>query len=258
MKGKVHLVGDGPGDPELLTLKALKILQSADVVLHDELVSPEILALIPASASVIGVGKRGGRPSISQPEINRLLVEYGLLHLNVVRLKGGDPFVFGRGGEELEAIRSAGLECVIVPGITAALGVAASIQLPLTHRDAASSLLLITGHRAHEIGTQLSQADLAKTTVVIYMPGQEYSRIHRELISAGVENKTPCAIISQATTPHEKVHLTQLGQLHNTPELPAPTLLVIGAVVRFAKPAVAADFVSLPLHEALSALEGSL
>ena len=257
MKGKVFLVGAGPGDPELLTLKALRTLKSADVVLHDELVSPEILALIPSSASVIGVGKRAGRPSISQSEINRLLVEYGLLDLNVVRLKGGDPFIFGRGGEELEAVRSAGLECEIVPGITAALGVAASIQLPLTHRDAASSLLLITGHRAHEIGMQLSQADLAKTTVVIYMPGQEYSRIYKELISAGIESKTPCAIISQATTPHEKVHLTQLGQLHNSPELPAPTLLVIGEVVNFAKSAPA-DFVSLPPREAVAALEGSL
>lgn len=258
MKGKVYLVGAGPGDPELLTLKALKKLKSADVVLHDELVSPEILALVPSSATVIGVGKRGGRPSISQPEINRLLIEYGLLGLEVVRLKGGDPFIFGRGGEELEAVRRSGLECEIVPGITAALGAAASIQVPLTHRDAASSLLLITGHRAHEIGMQFSQADLARTTVVIYMPGQQYSQIQKELISAGIGSTTQCAIVSQATTPYEQTHLTRVGELHKSPELPAPTLLVIGEVVRFAKYAVSADFLSLPPHEVVAALEGSL
>ena len=119
MKGKVYLIGAGPGDPELLTLKALKALKSADVVLHDELVSAEIIALIRSSArEVISVGKRGGRPSISQQEINQLLVKYGLLGLNVIRFKGGDPFIFGRGGEELEAVRQAGIECEIVPGIT--------------------------------------------------------------------------------------------------------------------------------------------
>jgi uroporphyrin-III C-methyltransferase len=248
MKGRVYLVGAGPGDPELLTLKALKTLRSPDVVLHDELVSAEILALIPSSASVISVGKRGGRPSISQQEINRLLVEYGLLGLSVVRLKGGDPFIFGRGGEELEAVRQAGLECEIVPGITAALGAASSIQVPLTHRDAASSLLLISGHRAHEVGIQLSQADLAKTTVVIYMPGQNYSRIQKELISAGMAGETPCAIVSQATTRYEKTYQTCVSDLHNSPELPSPTLLVIGETVRFAKPATTLNAISLQEH----------
>src|ERR1051326_1569465 len=129
MKGRVYLVGAGPGDPELLTLKALKTLRSADVVLHDELVSAELLALIPSSASALSVGKRGGRPSISQQEINRLLAEYGWLGLSVVRLKGGDPFIFGRGGEELEAVRQAGIDVEVVPGVTAALGAAAGLQL---------------------------------------------------------------------------------------------------------------------------------
>jgi len=254
----VYLVGAGPGDPELLTLKALKILRSADVVLHDELVSTEILALIPSSTSVISVGKRGGRPSISQHEINRLLMEYGLLGLTVVRLKGGDPFIFGRGGEELEAVRQAGIECEVVPGITAALGTAASIQVPLTHRDAASSLLLITGHRAHEIGIQLSQADLAKTTVVIYMPGQDYSRIQKELISAGVASGTPCVVVSQATTQHEQANQTTVGDLHTSPELPTPTLLVIGEVVRFARPALFSNLAGLPVYESEYGLEGTL
>jgi uroporphyrin-III C-methyltransferase len=171
-----------------------------------------------------------------------------LLGLSVVRLKGGDPFIFGRGGEELEAVRQAGLECEIVPGITAALGAVSSIQVPLTHRDAASSLLLISGHRAHEVGIQLSQADLAKTTVVIYMPGQNYSRIQKELISAGMAGETPCAIVSQATTRYEKTYQTCVSDLHNSPELPSPTLLVIGETVRFAKPATTLNPISLQEH----------
>ncbi len=257
MKGKVYLVGAGPGDPELLTLRALKTLKSADIVLHDELVSSEVLALVPASATVISVGKRSGRSSISQQEINRLLVEHGLLGLSVVRLKGGDPFIFGRGGEELEAVRQAGIECEIIPGITAALGAAASIQVPLTHRDVSSSLLLITGHRAQEIGIQLSHADLAKTTVLVYMPGQDYLRIQHELMVAGVASETPCVIVSRATTRDEQTHLTSVRQLHNAPELPAPTLLVIGEVARFAKPVATAGRFPFQSHEA-RAMEGTL
>src|SRR6266700_3105299 len=130
--GTVFLVGAGPGDPELLTLKAAKVLRSADVVLHDELVSPEILRLIPASAKLVSVGKRCGKKSTPQEEINRLLIDYAQLGLQVVRLKGGDPFIFGRGGEELEALRLVGISVEVVPGITAALGAAAGIQVPLT------------------------------------------------------------------------------------------------------------------------------
>src|SRR5947199_2077241 len=147
--GKVFLVGAGPGDPELLTLKAAKVLRSADVVLHDELVSPEILRLLPAQARVVDVGKRCGQKSTPQEQINRLLVEQALLGLQVVRLKGGDPFIFGRGGEELEALRHAGVEVEVVPGITAALGAAAGNQIPLTHREIASTLVLVTGSSKH-------------------------------------------------------------------------------------------------------------
>src|SRR5437868_7373438 len=143
--GKVFLVGAGPGDPELLTLKAAKVLRSADVVLHDELVSAEILNLIPATAEIVNVGKRCGKKSTPQDETNKLLVQHALLGLQVVRLKGGDPFIFGRGGEELEALRHAGIEVEIVPGITAALGAAAAAQLPLTHRELSSALILVTG-----------------------------------------------------------------------------------------------------------------
>src|SRR5581483_3849934 len=133
--GKVYLVGAGPGDPDLLTMKAAKVLRSAEVVLHDELVSPEILSLLPARAKIVNVGKRCGRLSTPQDEIHRLLLEHALMGLQVVRLKGGDPFIFGRGGEELEGLRQAGIEVEVVPGITAALGAAAGVQGPLTHRE---------------------------------------------------------------------------------------------------------------------------
>src|SRR6266705_292319 len=148
MNGKVYLVGAGPGDPELLTLKALKVLKRADVVLHDELVGAEILAQVPSTARIHNVGKRCGGKSTSQREINSLLIQYALLGLQVVRLKGGDPFIFGRGGEEMQALREAGIEVEVVPGITAALGAAAAIQIPLTYREISSSLVFLTGHHA--------------------------------------------------------------------------------------------------------------
>src|SRR5215467_10716600 len=139
------LVGAGPGDPELLTLKAAKALREADVVLHDELVSQEILALIPSRAQLVNVGKRCGQKSARQEDIHRQLIEYALMDLNVVRLKGGDPFIFGRGGEELEALRAASIEVEVVPGVTAALAAAATTHIPLTHRHLSSALILVTG-----------------------------------------------------------------------------------------------------------------
>jgi uroporphyrin-III C-methyltransferase len=146
MSGKVYLVGAGPGDSELLTLKALRLLRSADVVLHDELIGPEILKLVPASTLLRNVGKRGGRKNIRQQEIDVLLVQYALLDLQVVRLKGGDPLIFGRAGEEVEALRRANIEFEIVPGISSMLGAAAAAQIPLTHRAFSSSLVVLTGH----------------------------------------------------------------------------------------------------------------
>jgi uroporphyrin-III C-methyltransferase len=148
MSGKVYLVGAGPGDPELLTLKALRLLRSADVVLHDELIGPEILKLVPASTLLRNVGKRGGRKNIRQQEIDVLLVQYALLDLQVVRLKGGDPLIFGRAGEEVEALRRANIELEIVPGISSMLGAAAAVQIPLTHRAFSSSLVVLTGHNS--------------------------------------------------------------------------------------------------------------
>ena len=246
MSGKVYLVGAGPGDPELLTLKALRLLKSVDVVLHDELIGPEILKLIPASKLVRNVGKRGGRKNIRQQEIDVLLVQYALLDLQVVRLKGGDPLIFGRAGEELEALRRANIEFEIVPGISSMLGAAAVVQIPLTHRAFSSSLVVLTGHSSPpENSNDLSNNELFNSdwpghiapgsTVVVYMPGYDYPSTSRNLVAAGLAPATPCVIISKATSPDQQVHQTTLRDLHRAPRLPSPTLLVVGEVVRFAR-----------------------
>jgi uroporphyrin-III C-methyltransferase len=233
--GKVFLVGAGPGDPELLTLRAAKVLREAEVVLHDELVSAEILALIPATAKIVNVGKRCGKNSMPQDGINRLLVQYSLLGLQVVRLKGGDPFIFGRGGEELEALRQAGIHVEVVPGVTAALGAAAGVQIPLTHREISSTLILVTGSSKHS-GHVANWPDRlpSNATIVVYMPGHDFAVLEQRLHASGVAPETPCAIISGATTEAEQVHVTTVGNLSNAPRLVPPRLLVIGEVVRYA------------------------
>ena len=237
MTGKVYLVGAGPGDPELLTLKALKLLKSADVVLHDDLVGPEILAFIPSSTEVQNVGKRFGRKNVTQPDINALLVQNALLGLQVVRLKSGDPLIFGRAGEEMEALRKAGIEFEVVPGVTAALGAAANAQIPLTHRQVSSAVVVVTGHHAASDEFADWPAKIpTDATVVVYMPGYNYRSTAEQLLRAGVPGTTPCAIISQATLPHEQIHVTHVEDLHTSPRLPAPTLLVVGELVRLAKP----------------------
>jgi uroporphyrin-III C-methyltransferase len=238
VRGKVYLVGAGPGSAELLTIKAFRLLKSADVVLHDDLIGPDILDLIPKSAQRHGVGKRCGRESVSQEEINSLLTQYALLGLQVVRLKGGDPLIFGRGGEEIDALRHAGIEIEIVPGVTAALGAAADACIPLTHRRIASSLLILTGHRASsENACDWPEHISNKATVVVYMPGYHYEDTARRLQAVGLDGSTPCAVISQATSVKEQVFCTTLDALPGVPRLPAPTLLVVGEVVRFADPA---------------------
>lgn len=238
MTGKVYLVGAGPGDPELLTLKALKLLKSADVVLHDDLISPEILAFIPSSSEVQNVGKRFGQKRISQTEIHALMVQNALLGLQVVRLKSGDPLIFGRAGEEMEALRKAGIEFEIVPGVTAAFGAAANAKIPLTHRQVSSALVLVTGHHAATDEFADWPAKIpTDATMVVYMPGYDYRSTAQQLWRAGVPGSTPCAIVSQATSSNEQVHITTVEDLHTSPRLPSPTLLVVGEVVRLAEPA---------------------
>jgi uroporphyrin-III C-methyltransferase len=233
MTGKVYLVGAGPGDPELLTLKAARVLEHADVVLHDELVGAKILRLVPTHAQVRNVGKRCGKKNVSQEEINFLMVTLAASGSQVVRLKGGDPLIFGRAGEEIAALRKAGIEFEIVPGITAAQGAASSVQIPLTHRQSSHALVFVTGHSASGADPTNWRAVVSLgATVVIYMPGHDYSEIARKLRTAGLPDETPCAIISQATTSGEQVFSTNVANLGDAPRLPAPTLLVIGEVLR--------------------------
>lgn len=236
MKGRVFLVGAGPGDPELLTVKASRLLQTADAVLYDELVSPEILRLTSPTAQLHNVGKRCGKKRIQQEEINFLMIALADSGLQVVRLKSGDPMIFGRAGEEIEALRKASLEYEIVPGVTSALGAAAATEIPLTDRRASSAVVFITAHQA----SSSEAADWNKlagsgSTLVIYMPGHNYSGIASQLKAAGVAGDTPCAIISRATTPDQRTFRTSVARLHLSPKLGAPTLLVVGEVVRFAE-----------------------
>ncbi len=234
MKGKVYLVGAGPGDPELLTVKALRLLQTADVVLHDDLVAPEILQLIPSTAQVQNVGKRCGTKTMRQEEINFLMVTRAASDLKVVRLKSGDPLIFGRAGEEMEALRRANVAYEVVPGVTSALGAAAAAGIPLTHRQASSTIVLSAGHRAPENSdAEWSRFTGSESTLVVYMPGHDYAEIASKLMASGFAGETPCAIISRATTPHQQVHLTTISNLHQSPQLAAPTLLVVGEVVGF-------------------------
>lgn len=236
MNGRVSLVGAGPGDPELLTLKAFRLLRSADAVLYDELVSPEILKLASPAAQLHNVGKRCGKKKIQQEQVNFLMIGLAESGLHVVRLKSGDPMIFGRAGEEIEVLRKANVEYEIVPGVTSALGAAATAQIPLTHRGESSAVIFITAHQA----SNSEAADWNKlagsgATLVIYMPGHEYGQIAAKLKTAGLASETPCAIVSRATTPEQRTFRTRVGDLQLSPRLPAPSLLVVGDVVRLAE-----------------------
>lgn len=228
--GRVYLVGAGPGDPELLTLKAARLLAEADVVLHDALVSREVLARISPRAEVIDVGKRCGRKLLTQEEINALLVSYAASYDVVVRLKGGDPSLFGRAGEELEALRRADVEFEIVPGVTAALAAAATAGISLTDRRVASQVLFTTFSRKPD-GDSIDWDSLTpSTTLVIYMPGPDYAAVSRRLADAGLSPDLPCVLISQASGVHQEVRWSSVGALTGEPNLPAPALMIVGRV----------------------------
>ena len=235
--GVVWLVGAGPGDPELLTIKALRALQAADVVVHDGLVSDEILDLAPASARRISVAKRKSRHSYAQDEINRMLVAFAQEGLNVVRLKGGDPFIFGRGGEELEACRAAGVECHVGPGVTAALAASAGAGAPLTHRGSAQAVTFVTGHAAAGQEPDLDWESLAKSnqTVVIYMGLSTAAGIASRLLAAGREGSVPALIVENASRADERRILTTLASLPAAAEgLAGPALLIVGEAMALA------------------------
>ena len=234
----VSLVGAGPGDPDLLTIKALKALQSASVILVDDLVSDAILALANPAARLIRVGKRGGCRSTPQAFIHKLMVQAALDGENVVRLKGGDPLIFGRGGEEVDHLRAAGIEVEIINGVTSALAGMASIQTALTHRDHAQGVVFITGHRQKE-GQHTPWAELARTahqahlTLVIYMGLSQVSHIRAQLL-LGLPAQTPVALLQDISLPQQRQALTQLGDLAQCVSehgFVSPTVMVVGHVV---------------------------
>lgn len=228
--GKVYLIGAGPGDPELLTLKAARLLACADVVLHDSLVSREVLGKVSSGAEVVDVGKRCGRKLLTQDEINSLLVSYALSHEVVVRLKGGDPSIFGRAGEELEALRNANVEFEVVPGVTAALGAAAAAGISLTDRRVASQVLLTTFSRGVDATAMDWGCLTPATTLVLYMPGPDYAEVARRLSDAGLPADLPCAIVSGASGSQQQVRWSNVGALSLEEKLPAPALMIVGRV----------------------------
>ncbi|MBY8087232.1 uroporphyrinogen-III C-methyltransferase [Vibrio fluvialis] len=234
--GEVALVGAGPGDPELLTVKAFSYLQQADVVLYDYLVSDDIMALIPSDTILVCVGKRAGHHSVPQEKTNQLLVDFAKQGHRVVRIKGGDPFMFGRGGEELEVLFDAGVQFQVIPGITAAAGATAYAGIPLTHRDYAQSALFVTGHlKAEAADMDWSTLARSQQTLVIYMGLMKSSTIATQLIEHGRNASTPIAIIERGTQSTQKVFRGVLSEL---PQLAAhaqsPSLIVIGEVVTLA------------------------
>lgn len=237
--GSVTLVGAGPGDPELLTVRAVRVLQGAEVVVHDRLVSAEILALVPRTAARIDVGKVPGGPAMTQDRITALLVEAARAGWRVVRLKGGDAGVFGRGGEEIESLRRYGIPVDVVPGITAATGCAAAAGIPLTHRRLAQACVLVAGTRA-EGAPEPDWAALARPgqTVVVYMGVGNAGVIAASLMAAGRAPETPVAIIENGTRPDQRVVRATLGSLARTMAEAAirnPALLVVGEVAAFAR-----------------------
>ena len=242
-QGVVHIVGAGPGDPELLTLKALRLIQEADIVYYDRLVSDEILSLIRRDADRVSVGKAKGNHSVPQDQIHELLIQSAREGKRVVRLKGGDPFIFGRGGEELDAVEAAGIPTFVVPGISSALGCAASAGIPLTHRDHAQAVTFVTGHAKAGGVPDLDWPALAKRgqTVSVYMGVGTAATIAEKLIGAGRAPQTPVAVIENGTRDNE---IRAWGMLDELPRLievngiKGPALLIIGEVAALRAPPV--------------------
>ncbi|HEX4581982.1 MAG TPA: uroporphyrinogen-III C-methyltransferase [Acidobacteriaceae bacterium] len=224
-KGTVYLVGAGPGDPELLTLKAAALLRSADLVLHDDLVPAAVIAMAGGQALAVSVGKRCGVKHVLQSEIHTLMIDAARQRLSVVRLKSGDPLVFGRAAEEMDALRAAGVPFEVVPGITAAFAAAAQIGCSLTDRRSASSVELHTGHKAADSEQSESRES---TTRVVYMPGRSFRALAEERLAAGEAPALPCCVISRAAQPEQSMQWSTLSELADVVPGPAPVLLLTG------------------------------
>jgi uroporphyrin-III C-methyltransferase len=232
--GTVYLAGAGPGAPDLLTLRAHTLLQTADIILPDDLVSDEILALASPTAEIIPVGKRCGQPRITQAGIHELMLLHAVRNQSVLRLKSGDPLIFGRANEEIEALRAANIPFEIVPGITAAFAVAAALQTPLTDRNSASKLILATAHHAAGKLSPIAWegAFPPQSTLVLYMPGRDFVELSASLIASGIAPETPVAAVSNASTPQQHIVTTTLAELPHSEPGPAPLLLLIGKAIQ--------------------------
>ncbi|HXX44422.1 MAG TPA: uroporphyrinogen-III C-methyltransferase [Candidatus Acidoferrales bacterium] len=229
---KISLVGAGPGDPELLTLKAHRLIGSADVIFHDDLVPAAILALADPRADVVNVGKRCGAKGITQAEINARMIEAARRGLRVVRLHGGDPAIFGRLAEEIDALEDAGVSLEVVPGVTAGSAAAAALGISLTDRRKSSRVIIVSGHRATKSApydaTDWKEVARGDATLVIYMPGNNFAPLRDELLTAGFPPDIPAVIVSHAAMPEEQYHSATLATLDRLPRVDSPAVLLIG------------------------------
>jgi uroporphyrin-III C-methyltransferase len=228
--GKIAIIGAGPGPADLLTVRAAEKLRAAEVVLHDDLVSAEVLALCAPSAQIMNVGKRCGKRGAAQEQINALMVRYARKGLAVARLKSGDPAVFGRLGEELQALREAEIPFEIVPGVTAVAAAAAAAGMTLTDRRIASALVVLAAHSAGNRLRPPDSDDTDRTTFAIYMPGPDYGRTARDLVEQGIDAATPCAVVCNACRPNQQVRFLSLADLGSAQGIVAPAVLIVGRV----------------------------
>lgn len=233
MSARVYLVGAGPGDPDLLTVKAVRVLRSADIVLHDALVTEEILQIARPNTQLIDVGKRVGEKRLTQDDINQLLIDLSSCANIVVRLKGGDPSIFGRAAEEIAALRMAGIAFEVVPGITAALAASAQAGITLTDRQSAAGVVFLTAQQATGKGrTNIARYASQNCTMVIYMPAGHYREIRGDLVAAGLPLDTPCVVAANASRPNQELLWTELTALGSTSMPESPALIIIGPVAR--------------------------
>ena len=247
------MVGAGPGDPDLLTVRAYRLLQRADLVLHDDLNPPAVLAVAGPQTVLENVGKRCGRKRVSQEEINARMIEAAREGLEVVRLKGGDPGIFGRLAEEVEALQEAGVPYEVVPGVTAGTAAAASLGLSLTDRRTTSRVIIVSGHSAAagDPRQKVNWRALAphNATLLVYMPGNNFADLRRELLEAGLDASTPAVIVSRAATPAQQQRAATLDSLDRLPPMETPAILLIGRTLTTAQERLSSETLSLALAE---------